>query len=249
MGYARRKPWVLSLARRYVHRTLRRRFDGLFVEGLEQAQAHAAREPLIVAATHVAFWDALVALQLDALLQTESYALMDAAGLARYPFFGWVGALPLHRGPAKQTLLEMRAASALLDRPGRALWIFPQGRQRPPHLRPFELQPGVLWLSRAARARVLPLSLSYAYREAPEPSIVASFGAPLAAGAPSLLRDLAAQWDAALGRIDGFVDRGEGDFAASVPSRLGEQHGVPVAGRALAWWSRQRRLGTGGVSS
>lgn len=245
-----RKAWLLGLARRYVQRKLRRQFDGLFVEGLAQARALAAREPLIVAATHVAFWDALVALQLDALLHTESYALMDAQGLARYPFFAWVGALPLHRGPAKRTLLEMRAASALLDRPGRALWIFPQGRQRAPHLRPFELQPGVLWLSRASGARVVPLALSYAYRRASEPSILASFGAPLPAGAPSLLRDLEAQWSDALGRIDRFVDRAQGDFAAALPSRLCPEHGVPAAGRALAWWSRRAaRLGPGGASS
>lgn len=250
--YARRSPWVLSLARGYVRRKLRRRFDGLWVEGLERARALSGSEPLIVAATHVACWDALLALQLDALLGTQSYALMDAEGLARYPFFAWLGALPLHRGPVKQTLQEMRGAGALLDRPGRALWIFPQGRQRPVHLRPFALQPGVLWLSRAAGARVLPLALSYAYREAFEPSIVASFGAPLPAGAPSLLRELEAQWSAALGRIDRFVERGEGDFLAALPSRLCAQHGVPAAGRLLAWWTRRaqlRRSGAGSVSS
>jgi hypothetical protein len=64
-----------------------------------------------------------------------------------------------------------------------------------------------------------------------------------------LLRELEAQWSAALGRIDRFVDRGGGDFVAVLPSRLGAQRGVPAAGRLLAWWTRRAQLGRGGAGS
>ena len=138
----RRKAWFFSLARRYVRRKFARSFDGIHVAGLEQARALVAREPLILAATHVAWWDALFAIAMADLLGGESYCLMDADNLRRLPFFGWVGAVPLDRSSPKRALRDMKAAATLLDRPGRVLWIFPQGRQRPSHLRPLDLQPG-----------------------------------------------------------------------------------------------------------
>ena len=126
-----RKSWFFALARRYVRYKFARGFDGVHVEGLQEARALMAREPVIVAATHVAWWDALFAIQMAALLGGESYCLMDAANLRRLPFFGWVGAVPLDRSSPKRALKDMKAAATLLDRPGRVVWIFPQGRQRP----------------------------------------------------------------------------------------------------------------------
>ena len=107
----RRKPWFLALARRYVRRRFRREFDGFHVEGLERIRRLAAREPVIVASTHVAWWDALFAIQMDWLLGTETYCLMDADNLRRLPFFGWVGAVPLDRSSPKQALRDMKAAA------------------------------------------------------------------------------------------------------------------------------------------
>jgi 1-acyl-sn-glycerol-3-phosphate acyltransferase len=244
----RRKAWLMPLARRYVRRTLRARFDGVWVEGLARARREVEAAPVIVALNHVAFWDPLVALQLDTLLGTESHCLMDERNLAHYPFFGWVGAIPLARSTSKRTLGQLRSAAALLSAPRRALWIFPQGRQRPAHLWPHALSSGVAWLSREARAAVLPLAIDYAFREAREPAVLASFGSLIQAGHEPMLGALEAAWIAALGRIDRFVDAGQGEFEALVPPKRGAGHAVPVLGRLLARLlgaPAHARIGTG----
>jgi len=243
----RRRPLFLALAQRYVHRRIAREFDGLFVEGLSRAQGLAAGEPLILAANHVAWWDALVAIEIDALLGTEGYCLMDAANLRKLPFFGWAGAVPLNRDSAQTARADLRAASRLLDRAGRMLWMFPQGRQRRAHLRPLQLQSGVRLLARDSGARVLPMSLDYAYREAPAPSILVSFSEPLEASSAQFLPTLEARLCAGLARIDRFVDRGEGAFAAAVAGRTQQARSEgPVGARVLSAFGRGTpRLGGG----
>ncbi len=174
-----RRPWFLSLARRYVRRRLARNFDGVFVRGLDRARMLCAAHPVVIAPNHVAWWDAFLVVLLDQALQTEGYCLMDSASLRRLPFFRWLGAVELDRSNPRRSLRDLSASLSLLDRPGRALWIFPQGDQRPSHLRPLGLQKGVALLAQKSRVPVLPLSISYLYSKAPRPRIVVTFGTPL----------------------------------------------------------------------
>ena len=214
-----RRAWFLGLARRYVRRRLRSAFDGVFVSGLEAARERAKRAPLIFAMNHVAWWDAFIVVAIDEALGTESYCLMDSANLAKLPFFGWIGAVPLTRSTPREALRELKAAASLLDRPGRIGWIFPQGKQRPPHLRPLGLERGVNVLAAESGAEVVPVSLTYAFRDAPEPAVVVTIGSPCAmrrAGAPielerSLIDGLAAN--------DEFLTAGATGFDALVPPR------------------------------
>jgi hypothetical protein len=101
-----------------------------------------------------------------------------------------------------------------------------------------QLQAGVRWLSHASGARVIPLSLTYAYRKAPVPSIVASFGAAIPADTPDLVSTLEAQMNASLARIDQFVDCGEGAFTPVLPPRRLPAQAVPRAGRLLSCFAR-----------
>lgn len=239
---------ALALARPYIRRRLRRAFDGLFVEGLESARELAARQPLLVAANHVCWWDALTILAIDEPLGIESHCLMDAENLRRMPFFGWVGAVSLDRRSPRSSVRDLAAATRALDRAGRSLWIFPQGRQRPAHIRPLGLEPGVAWLANRTGAAVLPLSLNYLFREAPQPTIVASFGRPLAPPGRSSrekatwLLDLERALIQGLERGDRFAMSGTGSFEALVAPR--RSTGVPAAGRflALAMGGRPRHV-------
>jgi 1-acyl-sn-glycerol-3-phosphate acyltransferase len=245
-----RKAWLMPFARRYVRRKLRLQFDGMYVESLAHTRQLAQREPLIIAPNHVAWWDPLVALHLDAQLGTRGHCLMDEENLDRYPFFGWVGAVPLARGANRRALAHMQAAARLLERPGCALWIFPQGRQRPAHLRPLAPASGVAWLSRNTGASVVPLALDYQYREAPEPTILVSFGAPIPAGAKSLPSQLEQAWIAGLARIDRCVAAGalgSESFALALRSSRDARRTVPLAGRALArlFGGQRNRIGDG----
>jgi 1-acyl-sn-glycerol-3-phosphate acyltransferase len=230
------------LARPYVRRRLRRSFDGVYTEGLDAVAELASQGPIIVAANHVCWWDALTIIALDDALETRSHCLMDAQNLAGMPFFGWVGAVPLDRSAPRQALRDMRASTELCTAPGDALWIFPQGEQRPAHLRPLGLHGGVFWLARKAGAAVVPLSLSYLYREAPQPTVLARFGASLSPPAKDESARFMAHLERALveglERCDQYVLSGAGAFDALVAPRHG--HRVPVAGRLLAAALRPR---------
>lgn len=174
-----RHPAFLRVARRYTRRRISRRLDGLWVSGLDEARAALAGRPLIFAANHVAWWDALLLLQLDEALGGLGWAMMDARNLHRLPFLGWVGALPLDRSSPERSRGCLQACAALLDRPGRALWIFPQGRQRPAHLRPLDLRPGVQTLHATSGVDLVAVSIDYVFLERPRPAAIVRFCPPI----------------------------------------------------------------------
>jgi 1-acyl-sn-glycerol-3-phosphate acyltransferase len=214
---------------------MRRAFDGVFVRGLERTRALAERGPVIVAANHVAWWDPLFTVLLDELLGTTGYALMDEKNLGRLPFFGWLGAIPIVRDDARLALEQLRASARLLSSPGTALWIFPQGTQRPAHLRPLGVKSGVTRLSLDARVPVVPLALNYLFRQTSEPAALASFGAPLAAeerGRRTFVEALERSLEDELDAIDAFATEGIGEFWAVIaPRRSGD---TPASARLLA---------------
>lgn len=186
-----RRPAFLSLARVYARRRVSHGLDGLWVSGLEQTKEALAAGPLILAANHVAWWDVLLLLMLDEALGGIGWAVMDATNLRRLPFMGWVGALPLDRSSHERSRHCLEASADLLNRPGRALWIFPQGRQRPAHLRPLDLKPGISTLHDRNPVEVVAVSLNYLFLERDCPAAAVRFSAPIAGGAaggPSLLR-------------------------------------------------------------
>ena len=242
-----RKAWFLALARRYVRRRLSRSFEGVWVAGIQNVATRPSA-PRIVAANHVAWWDAFFIVLLDELLGTESYCLMETANLRRYPFFGWIGAVPLDRSSPRQALRDLKSSVALLDRPNRLLWVFPQGRQRPAHLRPLGLERGIEKLAQWSGAPVVPLSLTYAFREAPQPAVLAAFGPPMQTppGSELSLIDLERRIVEGLNEIDRVWDEGidpeVAGFARLIRGRqTGSEEGL--GGRLLTARSDPREAG------
>ena len=174
-----RHPAFLRLARAYTRRRIARHLDGLWVSGLDEARTALAGRPLIFASNHVAWWDALLLLPIDEALGGLGWAVMDARNLRRLPLLGWVGALPLDRSSHERSLGCLQSCAALLDRPGRAMWIFPQGRQRPAHLRPLDLKPGVQTLQATSRVDVVAVSVDYVFLERDRPAAVVRFSPPI----------------------------------------------------------------------
>lgn len=241
-----RTPWFLGLARRYARRKLGRGLDGLRAAGVDRAREAAARGPVILAANHVCWWDPFVVVALDEALGTEGYALMDAASLRGLPFFARLGAVPLDRSTPARLRSGLRAGAALLDRPGRAVWMFPQGELRPSHLRPLGLRSGISLLARLApAAAVVPVSLQYAFGERPAPAAYARLGEPLAPGAvaaPGGLRRLEDALDEGLREIDASLAGRAPPLPVLVPSRL-RRPDRGAGTRALSLW---RSAGPGG---
>ncbi|HET6763419.1 MAG TPA: lysophospholipid acyltransferase family protein [Longimicrobiaceae bacterium] len=242
-GAGRRSPWMLALARRYVRRRVARGLDGLRVRGLAEARAAARDRPLVLAANHVGWWDSLLVVALDEALGTEGYALMDAGGLRRVPYFARLGALPLDRSAPPRMRAGLRAAAGVLDRPGRALWTFPQGRYRPAHLRPLGFERGLALLSRLApAAAILPVSIAYAWGERPGPAALVRFGPVI---------DPTAQMDADVTALaENAVAAGLAEIDAADPERGWAGWGVVIAprGRAPEQGVGARMLARGGAA-
>lgn len=176
-----RRPAFLAVARAYTRRRVARHLDGVWVAGLDEARTALAGRPLIFASNHVAWWDTLLLVVIDAALGGQGWALMDAANLRKLRFLGWVGALPLDRSSTENSRRCLESSADLLDRPGRCLWIFPQGRQRPAHLRPLDLKPGVAILHARKPVDVIAVSLDYVFLERDRPAAVIRFAAPMLA--------------------------------------------------------------------
>jgi len=229
---SRRKPWFLSLARRYVRSRMRRSFDGVFVSGLAEARRAVESGPVIFAANHVSWWDAFAVVLVDQALDATSHCLMDASNLARLPFFGWIGAVPIHRDDPRAALTDVRGAARLLDAPGDALWVFPQGRQRPAHLRPLGFERGVTVLARLTARPVIPVSVTYGFRERPEMTLAIAFGEAISGAGAGLSAALEERVEAGLDRNDAFLVSGSGAYAPLIEAR--GRSGVPISGRLLA---------------
>lgn len=220
-----RRPDFLSFARVYSRRRVAHGLDGLWVSGLERARAALAAGPLIFAANHVAWWDTLLLIVLDEALGGTGWAVMDAVNLRRLPFMGWVGALPLDRSSPERSRRCLEASADLLDRPGRALWIFPQGRQRPAYLRPLDLKPGIGIAHDHNPVDIVAVSVNYVFLERDRPAAVVRFSAPITdVGGPAVLPGIEA------GLLDGLADIDQAVVAATDGRRARTHPEDPLPG-------------------
>ena len=174
--------WFERLFTRHCGRMLRGQFAGVRVLGLPRVQRALAAGPLLLAANHVAFWDGILITWLsNALLQAEGYAWMDGNNLRGLAFFRLLGAFGVRPGRATDTARAMRYAQQLLSGPGRHVWLFPQGRERPVSVRPLGLQRGSAHLMRRCpQATLLPVALRYEFGAGMRPWVHVAFGEPFA---------------------------------------------------------------------
>lgn len=139
----------------------------------------AARHPVLVVSNHTSRWDPMVAMYLiNNRARLDGYALMDAKNLRRLPFLGRVGGFGLHLDSARDSAAGIRYAAGLLHRPGRLVWIYPQGGLRPVTA-PLAFKPGAALVGkRVPDARVVPCALRYEFGEDEKPDLYVSFGEP-----------------------------------------------------------------------
>ncbi|MEJ7733234.1 MAG: lysophospholipid acyltransferase family protein [Polyangiaceae bacterium] len=224
---ARFERWFAGQAQQRMART----FRDLRIAGLEETRALAARGPLLIVANHTSWWDALYVLVLSQrLLAVDGYAFMEGENLRRLPFFAKVGAFGVDTRVPGDAAAGVRHAARLLDRAGRVVWIFPQGRERPITERPPRFERGARTIARLARgARTVPLALRYEFGEDERPTAWASFGPPLPVE-EGLARD-AHQHQARA--VEGELDRIERAVRAALPAPLSGP-GAPSGSEVLA---------------
>ena len=187
--------------RRWLDRTLRRRFHNVYVGGAHHLRALDLARPVVGCVNHTNWWDGFVLYVLShRLLPHDIHLAMEEKNLRRYRFFAWMGVFGVDLSTRAAALPGMRYAVRLLrGGPARLAWMFVQGALRPAG-RAMEVKPGALFLARHAGAVVLPLVLRYEWLSESRPSIFVEVGAPLEPSASA--EELAATLNALFARTE-----------------------------------------------
>ncbi len=165
---------------RQARRRLRRRFGHVRVQGLHHLEAALRAGPVLAVSNHCSWWDPLVVLVLAEHCGADGRAMMDARNLRRLPFFRLLGAFGVDLDDRADGALALRSAARHLSAPGRLLWIFPQGRERPEDPRPLGFRPGSAMVARLARASVtIPVALRYVFAGSERPELLVAIGPPV----------------------------------------------------------------------
>jgi 1-acyl-sn-glycerol-3-phosphate acyltransferase len=228
----------------YVTRHLRRHFHRVWVWdecGLEDL---ARDRPLLVLMTHFSWWDVLIGYWLARqVLAIESYAPMDEAQLRRYRILCRLGIYSIDRRSTAGLRRFLEYTDGLL-RPGRAVWLTPQGAIAPSRRRPLGFQQGVAHLvRRTAPVTVLPMAVVYEFLEEPRPEVFIRVGSPrrleataepVAAIARQLEGDLTLELDTLQDALDRrAVER----FRVILEGRTGVSRVYDPVRLLRAWWT------------
>jgi 1-acyl-sn-glycerol-3-phosphate acyltransferase len=195
-----KSPFFLKFVRPFIRRKFKKTFENVRLLGEARLLERLAEGPLVIAANHVTFWDALLLIFLDERWGGGGHALMDAVNLAELPFFGRVGAIPIHRGHPKKGLQDLKSSLRLLQRAGDYVVIFPQGHERP-LVRPLSYHEGVAWLAKSGGVPIVPVAVRYDFGLTERPFVHAAIGEPLQHSA-----ELLAQLEEATLGLSGLVD-------------------------------------------
>ncbi len=201
-------------------RMLRRHFHAVHISGGESVARLDRTIPIIFYGNHSNWWDGLLEFFFSReVFHVDAFLMMDEQQMRRYRFFRWIGAFSVNRTLPRRAEESVRYASELFDRPGKALWIYPQGDMRPNDMRPLRFYSGMSHIARRlGRVQLVPVAHRYEFLMQQKPESFTSFGEAEIVervGRPKELssrceQTLTAQLDAlretvVAGRLGGFV--------------------------------------------
>jgi 1-acyl-sn-glycerol-3-phosphate acyltransferase len=231
-------------ADRYVARYLRRRFHRVWLAGWPPGSTVPGDRPLLVLMTHFSWWDVLVGYLLARrVLAVDSFAPMDEAQLRRYRILTRLGiySIDRHSPAGLRAFLEY---TARLLRPGRAVWLTPQGALVSSRRRPLDFQTGVGHLvRRVAPVTVVPVAAVYEFLEEPRPEVFVRIGLPrrvdAVTGSPAAIaRELEADLARELDALQVAVDRRDLEgFRSLLEGQTGVSRVYDLVRRLRAWWT------------
>jgi 1-acyl-sn-glycerol-3-phosphate acyltransferase len=104
--------------------------------------------PVIFYANHNSWWDGYLAHLINQQVYgLDGYLMMDVRQLQRYSFFSWAGCFSVDQQDARSAVRSLDyITNELKAKPGRSLWIFPQGRILPQAQRPLDFHSGLAHL-------------------------------------------------------------------------------------------------------
>jgi chlorobactene lauroyltransferase len=178
---ARKFPLGKRLVWWLIDSSLRKHFDRIFlrVRGERSDEQHAM--PIIVCANHASWWDGYMATLVERSLGLDTYLMMEEPQLRRYFFFAWAGCFSVDRQNTRSALQSLQYAARLLkEKPGRMVWLFPQGEIFPNDRRPLAFYNGASYLARMTAPVVLyPVATRIEYQAEQRPDLFISVGEPL----------------------------------------------------------------------
>lgn len=177
---ANKKPILETVMAACNRRLLRKHFHAMWVAGDEHVGGLDRNIPVVLLGNHSCWWDPLVEFYLSRdLFGLDGYAMMEEKQLERYRFFRWIGVFSVRRESPRDAVESLRYAGSLLDRPNRALWIYPQGVMLPGDVRPLGFQTGIGRLARmVARVQFVPFVHQYEFIGDQRPEVFTEYGMP-----------------------------------------------------------------------
>lgn len=181
-----KRDWFVRWFSGQVERRVRMGFSRVFVRGLDSLRGALAVGPVLVVSNHTSYWDPMLVMHLCCrILGCDAYAMMVAENLRRRPFLGRMGGFGFDPDDPRDGARAVRYAARLLDRPGRLVWIFPQGAERPSAEAVSGFRPGAALIARLAqRASVIPVGFDYEMGGLEKPMAFISVGPRLVADGP-----------------------------------------------------------------
>lgn len=175
---ARKTPVVEALIYRALTRpALRNTFQRLAIHN----GAPPPRDlPTLIYMNHPSWWDGYMPFFLsDELWRREGFLMMEEPQLRRYGFFRYCGVFSVDRHDPREGMRSVAYAAHLLQqRPGRIVWIFPQGEITPNDRRPLITFAGAAHIAkRAAPVRCIPIALRYEFLREQRPEALIRVGA------------------------------------------------------------------------
>jgi chlorobactene lauroyltransferase len=178
---AHKFPLGEKLVWRLIDGSLRKYFDRILFRTRTERTEEQAALPMIICANHSSWWDGYVATVVERALGVDGYLMMEEAQLSRYFFFRWAGCFSVDRHNTRSALQSLQYAAKLLkERPGRMVWLFPQGEILPNDRRPLVFFNGSGYLARmTAPVLLYPLAIRIEYLAEQRPDLFISLGEPL----------------------------------------------------------------------
>ncbi len=172
--------------------------------------------PVVCVVNHPSWWDAALFIWLPgALFGRRCFAPMDAAMLARYPFFGRIGAFGVQAGSVGGAATFLVVGERVLAEPDALLLVNAQGHFSDVRARPVVISPGLAHLAkRVPTAVFLPLAFEYPFWDERRPNALMHFGEPVPAGSLAGLTTAAASQ-----RLGMSLERAMDELAAAAIAR------------------------------
>lgn len=188
----------------YLEWLARRSFDAIWVQD-------GARLPdggFVAASNHTSWWDGFVPYLSQRALapQTPFFVMMSEAELRRFPFFRLSGAFSVD-GTSARAAWPSIAYAAQCAASGGGVWIFPEGRIRPPGgMSAFTS--GFVHAARRGGVPIVPVALRFAMLGAQRPEAFLTIGSPVDPSSATAQVEVASSVAIQLAEIDEAIREG-----------------------------------------